>query len=227
MFGEINEQFLYTMDDLRKQLVLLIGGVVILVFTKLWNWLTTKREKAEKERVSSMELYTEVHRYVRHAERKMMIACHHIMRMHVIHFSNGTETDAGLHLRKVTFLHEVVQNYTIEPIAQNFQEHPMPDMFVRPISTVMQSGQFYLRKKSDLNETDVNDVKLGHWLGAYHPEIKSMLWLAIRNKAGKTVAILCMYFPGEDAVDDRYIIRLKDMNQEIEKIYHDNFKKKE
>jgi hypothetical protein len=154
-----------------------------------------------------------------------MISCPAIMRIHTVHFSNGTETDAGLHLLKLTFLHEIVQNYQVEPIAQYFQEHTIPDKFLRPVSTVIRAGQYYMRRRSDLDMKDVNDVSLATWLEAYNPTIKSMLWLAIRNRGGKTVAILCMYFPVEEAINQQQIIRLQDMNQEIERIYHETYKK--
>jgi hypothetical protein len=213
------------MEDLKSQLIVLVGGVLLWLFDKWWKRYTTAREKAEKVIVSSVETFSEVNRLVKHEERKMMIACNRIMRIHVMHFSNGTETDAGLHLLKLTFVHEIVQNWSVEPIAQNFQELPIPDMFLRPVSAVIRTGQYYLKRRSDLDPTEVNDSSLATWLGAYNPEIKSMLWIPINSKFGKPVAILCMYFPAEEAVDDKIIIRLKDMNHEIEKIYQEKFKK--
>lgn len=220
------------MDKLREELTLLIGGVVILLFKALWDKYLKKVEHQKKEaeqeqknQVASVENFTEVTRLIRHEMRKMMIDCPKIMRIHTIHFSNGTETDAGLHLLKLTFLHEIVINYNVEPIAHYFHERMIPDMFLRPVSLVIRTGQYYLKRKEELNPEDVNDIALANWLTSYNPETKSMLWIAIRNTSGKVVAILAMYFPAPEAVSDQAIIRLQNLNQEIEKIYYEKYKK--
>lgn len=207
------------MGDILKDAGVLIGAILLYIFDKLWKRRQEAKAKADKAGKTGIEVIHEIDKAVKHEERKIKFT-YHAHRCFIIHFSNGTFTDAGLSLFKITIKHEVLEGYYVEPIAHNFQEIPLPDMFVKPVSNVVKYGQYYMKDKTQLDTKDPNDKILSDWLGAYQPEIKSMLWVELKNASNKIVAIFCMHFPIANAVTDTDIIKIKDMKRSIEHIYN-------
>lgn len=154
------------------------------------------------------------------------------MRMYVIHYTNGSETEAGLPLFKVSFHHEVLEDYYVEPIAKHFKtERSIPEMFISPVKHLMHTGKFFLESVDDLkaqiqkelgeDPTNVeNQQRLEHcdWLISY--KVKCVLWLALKNKSGKKVAIQVIHFPAARAIDKTDIPKIEDMKKSIEDIYN-------
>lgn len=207
------------MDDLLKDAAVLIGAILLYIFDKIWKRREAAKEKAAKASQSGIEIVHQIDKDVKHEERKLK-QMFHAMRMFVMHFSNGTFTDAGLSLFKISIKHEVLEGYYVEPLAHNFQEVALPDMFLKPVTMVVRKGIYYMKSSDDLDEKDVNEKSLKDWLSAYQPGIKSMLWVELKNGTGKIVAILCMHFPIANAVSDSDIIKIKDMKRSIEYIYN-------
>jgi hypothetical protein len=214
------------MGELKNQLIVLVGGIIIWLFDKWWKRYTQAQESKKKESTSEMEIYLEVDKLVREAETKIMRKNPRIMKMHVMHLSNGTFTESGLPLLNITFLHEeVFPTWAVEPFSDLFQRRAMPSMFLKPANEVREKGKYYLKRRSTLDLTDKNEKDLHDFLITYKPEVKSMLWLPLLNKSGKPVAIWCMYFPAEEAVDDTDIMRLSLDKVAIEDIYYQKLKK--
>lgn len=203
--------------------------------TELWKKWTKARENAAKVNSHGIESIEKVRNEVSHEEKKILYRFG-AMRMYVIHFTNGTETDAGLPLIKISFHHEVLEDYYVEPIAKHFRiEQTLPEMFISPVKHVVRTGRFFLEqvdeakahliKELEENPTNVeNQQRLEHcnWLLGY--KIKCVLWLALRNKSGKIVAIQVMHFPSGRAIDTTDIPKIVDMKKSIEDIYNRNQK---
>lgn len=204
-------------DKILDNAVLLIGGVLLYVAEKLWKKWKTAREKAAKSNNSSIEKIQEIDRQIRHAERRIKYEFQ-AMRMYVIHFSNGTITEAGVHLLKITFKHEVVINYQVEPVSKSFQEIPMPEMFVQPFVHVVRTGKYHLKSIDELDLNDPNCKEYHDWLQAYR--VRSTLWLSLVNRVGKMIAVLVMHFPANSRLSDSDILKIKDMKKDIEEIYN-------
>lgn len=206
------------MEDIFKEAA---TGIILAITYLIKTWIDKRKqaqEKAKKASNSGIEFLEEINREVKHAERKIL---HNFgaIRVFVMHFSNGTFTEAGLSLFKITFKHEVVKRYDVEPMETNFQETPMPDMFARAVLGVVRSGEYFIVRDA-LNLEDPQEKRLHSWLAAYNPEVKSVYWLELRNKSNKIVAILCMHFNLANALHDSDKERIKDIRTEIERIYH-------
>jgi hypothetical protein len=206
-------------DKILDNAAILVGGVLLYLLDKWWKKWKAAKEKADKANSSGIEVVEQINREVKHVERKIKDTCR-AMRIHIMHFTNGTFTEAGLSLFKITIKHEILEGFYVEPIAHNFQETPIPDMFIRPVSHVVRAGEYYLKDRKELNISDPNDKALFDWLAAYQPEIKSMLWVELKGKGNKTVAILCLHFPAIDPITSNGIHKIKDMKREIEHIYN-------
>jgi hypothetical protein len=193
-------------EKILENATVLIAGILLYLFDRWWKQWKEKREKAAKSNSSSIETAQETDRQVRHIERRMKYEFH-AMRMFIIHFSNGTVTEAGVHLLKITMKHEVLINYQVEPVSKYFQEIPMPEMLVHPFLSVVRSGLYHPHAK------EYHD-----WLESY--KVKSNLWVSLNNKAGKLMAILVMHFPANSRLSDIDLVRIKDMKKDIEDIYN-------
>lgn len=172
-------------------------------------------ELDDKNTKHSIEFLNEVNREVTHEIKKIRDR-YHVMRGYVIHFSNGTVTEAGLSLMKITMKHEVVVDWQVEPISKNFQEYPMPEMFLSAMTHVIRAGQYYLKSRDLLNINDANNRDYHDWLKAY--KVNSTMWLPIK-KHGKIAAILVCHWPANTDLDGSIIAKIKDINRNIETIY--------
>jgi hypothetical protein len=172
-------------------------------------------EIEDKSNKHSLEYLNEINRQVTHETKKIRDR-HQSMRVYVIHFSNGTVTEAGLSLMKVTFKHEVVIDWQVEPVSRHFQEYPMPEMFLSSMTSVIRTGQYYLKNRNDLNVNDANHRDYFDWLKAY--KVNSCMWLPIK-KNGKIAAILVAHWPATTDLDGSVIAKIKDINRNIEGIY--------
>lgn len=204
-------------EKILDNATILIAGILLYLFDKWWKkWLAAK-EKAAQSNNSSIENIQETDRQVRHAERRIKYEFH-AMRMFIIHFSNGTVTEAGVHLLKITFKHEVLVNYQVEPVSKYFQEIPMPEMFVQPFVHVVRSGMYHLKNIDELDLNDPHCKEYHDWLTAYR--VRSTLWMALNNKSGKMMAVMVMHFPANSRLGSEDIIKIKDMKKDIEEIYN-------
>lgn len=197
-----------------------VAGLILAGAHLIQKWITRRKEavaKAEMSNNASIETIQDIDRQVKHVERRIKYAFQ-AMRMYVIHFSNGTVTEAGVHLLKITFKHEVVIDFRVEPIQKYFQELPMPEMFVQPFVHVVRAGVYHLRSIDELDLKDPHVKEYHDWLEGY--QVKSTLWLGLNNKAGKLIAVLVMHFPANSRLSDSDIIKIKDMKRDIEDIYN-------
>jgi hypothetical protein len=204
---------------------------VIHIGTKLWEKWQKHRENAVKANNHSIDSIEEVRNKVSHEEKKILYS-YSAMRMFVIHYTNGTETEAGMPLFKVSFHHEVLEDYYVEPIAKHFKtERPIPEMLISPVKHLMHSGRFFIESVDELKsqlEKDLtedptnidNQQRLEHcdWLLSY--KVKSVLWLAIKNKNGKKVAIQVIHWPTARAIHKSDIPKIEDMKKSIEDVYN-------
>lgn len=204
-------------EKIRDDAVLLIAGILFYLLDKGWKKWKAAKEKATQSNNSSIESIQETDRQVRHAQRRIKYEFQ-AMRMFIIHFSNGTITEAGVHLLKITFKHEVLINFQVEPVSKYFQEIPMPEMFVTPFVHVVRSGIYHLKNIDDLDLNDANCKEYHDWLSAYHA--RSTLWMALNNKAGKMMAVMVMHFPANSRLTGEDIVKIKDMKRDIEEIYN-------
>lgn len=188
-----------------------------------------EREQKEKEdrqlsaQKSSVEFLVAVNREITHKTRRIVINFN-AMRSYVIHFSNGTVTEANLHLLKVTFLHESVMDWTdrrVDLVSKSFKEANIPDMFLSPMFRLIKEGEFYLKDVNTLDVTNANSRDYHDWLRAYH--VGSVLWLPIRTNEGKMVAVLVVHWPVPTDLAGTIIAKIKDVNRMIEQVY-DEFK---
>lgn len=204
-------------------------GVVLAIaawrFYEKWNERRQRRNKTHDGEIIVIE---RIHEEVVKHEHRIREYCR-AMRMYVMHFSNGTFTEAGLPLAKVTFKHEILEGYYVEPIQMYFQEQPMPEMFFEPIKAIRESDVYYLKDVDDLllevkNGTDDKDYnktsrkEYFDWLIRYR--VKATLWLALKGKDGKTKSILVCHFPHAHPLNDADIAGIKDMKKKIEQAYH-------
>lgn len=204
-------------EKILDNATILISGVLLYLFDKWWKRWKAAKEKAAQSNNSSIENIQETDRQVRHAERKIKYEFH-AMRMFIIHFSNGTITEAGVHLFKITFKHEVLVNYQVEPVSKYFQEIPMPEMFVQPFVHVVRSGMYHLKNVDELDLNDPHCKEYQDWLKAYH--VRSTLWIALNDRSGKMMAVMVMHFPANSRLTGEDIIKIKDMKKDIEEIYN-------
>lgn len=204
-------------DKIFDNATVLIGGVILYLIDRWWKKWKAAKDKAAKANNASIESIQETDRQIRHAERRIKYEFQ-AMRMYVIHFSNGTITEAGVHLLKITFKHEVLINYQVEPVAKYFQEVPMPEMLITPFVNVVRAGMYHLKSIDDLDVSDQHCKEYHDWLQGY--KVRSVLWLSLTNKAGKLMAVLVMHFPANSRLSDSDIQKIKDMKKDIEEIYN-------
>lgn len=204
-----------------------IGALIAIIAYAIYKFFE-KRKEAQKEahkkiqqdeqkRTHSPQFVLDIGREIKHEARKIRDR-HAAMRVFVIHFSNGTITETGFPLFKITFDHEVVLDYgvQVERISQNFQEITMPDMFTSPMTITFKIGEFYLKDIEDLNINDTHQRDYYDWLKAYG--VGSVMWLLIKKK-GKPAAILVSQWPRQTDLEGTIIARIKDIKRNIEKIY--------
>lgn len=197
---------------------------VITILIKMWVDKVKAKQEAKKvaariETESSTEFIINVNREITHETKKIRDR-HEAMRVYVIHFSNGTVTEANLHLLKITFMHEVVVDWTerrIEAVSKFFKEAHMPEMFLSSMNNLVRTGEFYLKDRETLNMKDVHTKDYHDWLKAYG--VMSTLWLPIRSDTGKLLAVLVCHWPAKTDLDGTVIAKIKDINRTIESIY--------
>lgn len=175
-------------------------------------------EKKRLDHIRSIQVNEDVDRRVKHAENAIKYR-YQAQRMYVIHFSNGTKTESGLHLYKITFKHEVVENFTVEPISKYFNEKPIPEMFNTPMRRTLRGEEYYLADIDTLDRNDPSCKLYRDWLEAY--KIKSTLWVPLKNHSGNVVAILVIHWFAKTHLQDPDISKIRDMKSEIELIYND------
>jgi len=174
-------------------------------------------EKKLRDERRGIEFNNKIDRDVRHAEDKIKFEFK-AQRMYVIHFSNVVVTEAGIHLMKLTFKHEVVERYDVEKISMYFNEKPIPEMFKNPMTRALGGEHHYIPDtelmdiKSDINRRDYYD-----WLCAYR--VRSTLWIPIKDRTGKVVAILVSHWFAPTHFAPADISKMKDMKNDIEAIY--------
>lgn len=178
-------------------------------------------EKSKIEEKKSVEFTEELNRIVTHENKKIRDR-YQAVRVYIIHFTNGTVTEANLHLVKLSFKHEVVVDWLdhrIEALSKDWQEAHMPDMFLSPMRQVMTTGKYYLRDREKLNQNEVNSRAFYFWLKAH--KIMSTRWLAIRNGKRRVVAVLVSDWPASTDLDDTIKAHIDDIRRNIEGIYKD------
>lgn len=205
------------MDKLLDQAYVLIAGILLYIGDKLWKRYQAAREKALKANNTSVEYVEEIERQVRHIGKRFQYEFH-AMRVYVMHWSNGTVTEAGVHLVKITFRSEVVIEHSVELIHKYFQETLMPDMLVTPFIHVIRSGIYHLKSIDDLDLADPQHKEYRDWLESY--KVRSTLWVALKNTSGKMMAILVLHFPANSRLADTDISKIKDMKRDIEDVYN-------
>jgi hypothetical protein len=219
------------MEKLSEHIGLLIAWILIYLAKELWVQWRKRKEQAAKANNHSIDSIEEVRNKVSHEEKKILYSFGG-MRMFVIHYTNGTETEAGMPLFKVSFHHEVLEDYYVEPIAKHFKtERPIPEMLISPVKHLMHSGRFFIESVEDLKrqiELDLvedptnidNQQRLEHcdWLLSY--KVKCVLWLAIKNKNGKKVAIQVIHWPAARAINKADIPKIEDMKKSVEDVYN-------
>lgn len=173
------------------------------------------QEKAER---SGAEISTQIDRNVRHAAGKIL-SQYKAQRTFVIHFSNGTVTDAGIHLVKLTFKSEVLESFHVEPLAKYFNEIPVHDMFKSPMTLVFSGLNYYVEDVEKLSRMDQAREDYYDWLTAY--KVRSVLWMPIRGRNDRVVAIFVMHWFATTSFSKSDISKMSDMKREIERIYEE------
>jgi hypothetical protein len=175
------------------------------------------RDKAQAAERSGIELNERIDREIRHSIIKIRNE-YHFQRAYVIHFSNGVVTEAGIHLMKITLKSEVLERYDVEPVAKYFNETPIPEMFKSPMTLVLAGADYYLKDIETIQRTDPARSDYYNWLCAY--KVKSTLWIPIRSRSGKIVAILVLHWYASTQWSPSELTKIKDMKREIESIYY-------
>jgi hypothetical protein len=175
------------------------------------------REKAAQAEKSGIEINERIDREIRHAIIKIRNE-YHFQRAYVVHFSNGVVTEAGIHLMKITLKSEVLERYDVEPVAKYFNEAPIPEMFKSPMTLVLAGAEYYLKDIETIQRTDPARADYYDWLCAY--KVRSTLWVPIRSRSGKIVAILVLHWFATTQWSPSELAKIKDMKREIEGIYH-------
>lgn len=174
-------------------------------------------EKKIREMQSGIELDQRIDREVRHASGKIITAFH-AQRAYVIHFSNGTVTEAGIHLMKMSFLSEVVEHFSVERIAGYFKETPIPEMFKSPMTLILAGARYYISDVDLEKPVTPAQKEYNDWLNAY--KVRSTLWLPIHNTNRKIVAIFVIHWFASTHLSPSELSRIRDMKSEIENIYN-------
>ena len=177
-----------------------------------------EEKKQEKELKSSYEFTSEIDRMVRHIETGFL-SPFRPMRVFVIHFHNGTYTDAGLSLPKMTISHEIKERYSVLPITDTHQEIPVPDFLKSAFNRVRMTGSYYLKDIQEIAEPGKADHNpdFAHWLTYY--EVNSMYCTSLRDRRGKIVACLVLQFKGIHTLNKQDIIEINEQKKRIEHIY--------
>lgn len=227
------------MDELIKGVGTLIGLIIFTLVREWWMKRETFKRKARAENSFSISAVEEINKQVTHEQKKILWKFS-AMRMYVMHFTNGSRTEAGVSIKKMIFMHEVVQDYYIEPLAKYFAiEQPLPQRFLSPYRHCDRTDKFFLpdveeakkiaeekltgleELKNDSNATLVVEleqkIEYYNWLLIY--KVKSTLWVALKNKHGKMVAIQCIHFPKAHAINESNVLQIVDMTKSIEDIY--------
>lgn len=184
------------------------------------------REKEEKQRQlekSSVEYLIKVDREISH-KTKRIVFYYQAMRSYVIHFSDGSVTEANLHLLKITFLHESLVDWSekrVDSVAKLFKETHIPDMFLSPMYRLIKEGEYYLKDVESLDIKNAHARDYYDWLTAYN--VKSSLWIPIRTNEGKIVAVLVAHWPVKTDWPGTVLAKIRDVNRLIEQVY-DEFK---
>lgn len=208
----------------------IITAVIVGVLMFIRDWIKDYRDKIAAKKLAtvhknelennstkhSLEFLEKIDREVKHEIRKIRDR-HQAMRVYVMMFSNGTVThEIGLPLVKITFMHEILLDWQVEPIQAHFQEYPMPQMFASAFRHVVQIGQYYLKNRDELNLNDPAQREYNDWLKAY--KVNSTMWIPIR-KNGNIAAILVSHWPAQTDLDGAIIAKIKDICRDVETIY--------
>lgn len=208
---------------------------IIYVIEKLVAWNTKRKEaiqraqekieaerkaeaeKAERERKSKKEFTDTIDRDVRHIITRFLSSLRP-MRGFVIHFSDGQQTEAGLHLHKLTVRHEVKESQIVIPITDTHTLRPVPEFMRSMFNRVRLTGSFYLRDRDVLALKDSKDynIDLFNWFVYYG--VRSM-YLTELYKHGEFVAILALQFPAINTLSEADIVAINEEKKNIERIY--------
>jgi hypothetical protein len=175
------------------------------------------QEKFERERKSKKEFTDTIDRDVRHIITRFLSSLRP-MRGFVIHFSDGQQTEAGLHLHKLTVRHEVKESQIVIPITDTHTLRPVPEFMRSMFNRVRLAGSFYLKDRDVLALKDSKEynIDLFNWFVYYG--VRSM-YLTELYKHGEFVAILALQFPAINTLTDRDIVAINEEKKNIERIY--------
>lgn len=181
--------------------------------------IKAEREKAERERKSKKEFTDTIDRDVRHIETRFL-APYRPMRVFVFHFSDGTQTEAGLHLHKLTVRHEIRESQTVIPLTDTHYLRPVPEFMRSIFNRVRHGGSYYLKDRDALALKDSNEfnVDLFNWL--VHYGVRSM-YLTELWKHGEFAAILVLQFPTVNTLRQDDIVSINEEKKNIERIYEE------
>lgn len=173
-------------------------------------------DKARIEHARSIEVMEDIDKKAKHTS-KAIIRRFRAQRAYVIHWSNGTETAAGLHLMKITFKHEVVEDFSVEPISRYFREKHLPEMFFGPMKKALTGSEYYLNDSAELDINDPYCKSYRDWLESY--KVRSTIWVPLKSSTGNVIAILVLHWHAKPHLSDIEISLIRDMKGEIEDFY--------
>jgi hypothetical protein len=154
------------MEDLWKNGGVAIAAGLIYLIEKLSLWVQKRKQAklaAEKAERSGLENVNLIDRQVKHVLKGMLIRYMPI-RVFVMHFHNGTFTEAGLSLQRLTIKHEVRSSYRVMQIETTHQEQPVPEFLYTLISRVRMFGFYALQDTNDLLQ---EQLPFKEWLEYY------------------------------------------------------------
>lgn len=178
-----------------------------------------EQKQQARERKASYEFTNEIDRKVKHVLTGFLSALRPL-RTFVIHFHNGTYTDAGVSLPKMTILHEIKERYSVLPIADTHQEIPVPEFMKPAFNRVRMLDTYYIKDRDEVGRSESSDYNppFNQWLIYY--DVRSMYLTAIHdNRTGRVVACLVLQFRSTHTLNEQDIVEINEQKKRIEAIY--------
>lgn len=191
-----------------------LAVVAVIGLDRLITYIKGKKKAKAKANAVGLENNMEIDRQVRHVEVKFIHAMKPI-RIFVMHFHNGTFTDAGVSLQKLVIKHELIPNRNTMPMSATHHSVAIPDFLQPTLSNISFYGESMLNDREDVVKKNPDFY---NWLRYY--DVVSQYCTAVRsNVTKKIVAVLVLQFDRVHPLLEDDLIHINEQKKRIEDIY--------
>lgn len=197
------------------KLLPIVGTIAGYAIEKL-NQLIKDKRKSNKNKLKAnavgLSNNMEIDRQVKHVEIKF--ATFGPNRVFVMHFHNGTLTDAGLSIQKVVISHEIVIG-DYPKMTPYHQSIPIPEFLQRTLSRVVFQDWHEITDRENIHD---KNPELYNWM-VHYGVISQYCSALYDTKTKMIVAVLVIQFDRIHKMDEAAITKINEEKKRIEAIF--------